>query len=77
MTPEERLDDAAFLRRAIEVTIQIGLLVLILAWCFTIVRPFITLMIQLAHTSRIRFLRGRDCVTRKQYKHWSMAAARR
>ena len=45
MTQAERQDDAAFLRRAIEVSIQIGLLVLIFAWCFEIVRPFITLIV--------------------------------
>ena len=33
--------DAAFMARTVEAAIRIGLLVLLLAWCFQIVRPFV------------------------------------
>ncbi len=33
--------DKAFLNRALEATIRIGLVALLLAWCFQIVRPFV------------------------------------
>jgi predicted PurR-regulated permease PerM len=33
--------DKAFLKRALEVSIRIGLLLLLVVWCFEIVRPFI------------------------------------
>ena len=33
--------DERFLRRAIEATVRIGLVVALLVWCFTIVRPFV------------------------------------
>jgi len=35
------VDDQAFLRRSVEASIRIGLVVLLTAWCFQIVRPFI------------------------------------
>ena len=34
-------DEQAFVARALKVTIRIGLVLLLIAWCFTIVRPFI------------------------------------
>jgi predicted PurR-regulated permease PerM len=34
-------DDQAFLRRSVEAAIRIGLLILLIGWCFQIVRPFI------------------------------------
>ena len=34
-------EDRAFLRRAIETSIRIGLIALLVLWCFQIVRPFI------------------------------------
>ncbi len=34
-------DDALFLRRAIEATIRIGLVVVLVVWCYRIVEPFI------------------------------------
>lgn len=33
--------DKKILRRALEITIRIGVVLLLLAWCFEIVRPFI------------------------------------
>lgn len=33
--------DKAFVNRALEATIRIGLVILLLAWCFQIVRPFV------------------------------------
>lgn len=33
--------DERFLKRALEATIRIGLVVVLLAWCFTIIRPFV------------------------------------
>jgi predicted PurR-regulated permease PerM len=34
------LDDERFLRRAMEATVRIGVLVLLVAWCFRIIQPF-------------------------------------
>ncbi|HED19338.1 MAG TPA: AI-2E family transporter, partial [Gammaproteobacteria bacterium] len=36
------LDNSAFIERTLEAAIRIGLVFLLIAWCFTIVRPFIT-----------------------------------
>ncbi len=42
MTATPRVEkDKAFVNRALEATIRIGLVVLLLAWCFQIVRPFV------------------------------------
>ena len=35
------LTDRIFVRRAVEAAIRIGLVALLVAWCFQIVRPFI------------------------------------
>ncbi|GMQ89650.1 MAG: AI-2E family transporter [Gammaproteobacteria bacterium] len=35
-------DNSAFIERTLEAAIRIGLVFLLIAWCFTIVRPFIT-----------------------------------
>jgi predicted PurR-regulated permease PerM len=40
-TPPELLTDRIFVRRAVEAAIRIGLVALLVAWCFQIVRPFI------------------------------------
>jgi predicted PurR-regulated permease PerM len=37
----EPLSDKIFVRRAVEAAIRIGLVALLVAWCFQIVRPFI------------------------------------
>ena len=37
----EPLSDKVFVRRAVEASIRIGLVALLVAWCFQIVRPFI------------------------------------
>ena len=37
----ESLKDRIFVRRALEAAIRIGLVVLLVAWCFEIVKPFI------------------------------------
>ncbi|HHH45324.1 MAG TPA: AI-2E family transporter [Gammaproteobacteria bacterium] len=34
-------DDSAFVERALEAAIRIGLVFLLISWCFTIVRPFV------------------------------------
>jgi predicted PurR-regulated permease PerM len=39
-TPSDT-DDRAFLRRSVEAAIRIGLLLVLIGWCFQIVRPFI------------------------------------
>jgi len=39
--PSENLDDKIFQRRALEAAIRIGLVVLLVMWCFNIIRPFI------------------------------------
>lgn len=42
MTATQRAEkDKAFLNRTLEATIRIGLVALLLAWCFQIVRPFV------------------------------------
>ncbi|MGF1641484.1 MAG: AI-2E family transporter [Rhodospirillales bacterium] len=42
MTDGERATrDQAFLRRAVEISIRVGLLALLVLWCFEIVKPFI------------------------------------
>jgi predicted PurR-regulated permease PerM len=42
MTPAaESLTDRIFVRRAVEAAIRVGLLALLVVWCFQIVRPFI------------------------------------
>jgi len=41
----ETTDDAVFQRRALEAAIRIGLVVLLVLWCFNIVRPFIMLVL--------------------------------
>ncbi|HYN39359.1 MAG TPA: AI-2E family transporter [Rhodospirillales bacterium] len=38
---EERVRDRTFVRRAVEAAIRIGLVVLLVAWCYDIVRPFV------------------------------------
>lgn len=40
-TPPESLTDRIFVRRAVEAAIRIGLVALLVSWCFQIVRPFI------------------------------------
>jgi predicted PurR-regulated permease PerM len=40
-TVPEPLSDKIFVRRAVEAAIRIGLVALLVAWCFQIVRPFI------------------------------------
>ena len=39
--PDHSPNDDAFLRRAIETTIRIGVVALLAAWCFQITMPFI------------------------------------
>lgn len=39
--PGDSLDDSLFQRRAMEAAIRIGLVVLLMVWCFNILRPFI------------------------------------
>ncbi len=34
-------EDHAFLKRAVEASIRIGLIALLVIWCFEVVRPFI------------------------------------
>jgi predicted PurR-regulated permease PerM len=41
----ETADDAAFQRRAMEAAIRIGLVVLLVLWCFNIIQPFIMLVL--------------------------------
>ena len=41
MTQPATPDDKAFLNRALETTIRIGLVALLAVWCFRIVEPFI------------------------------------
>lgn len=41
MSTSGETDDQAFLRRSVEAAIRVGLLVLLIGWCFLIVRPFI------------------------------------
>ena len=43
---KQTLKDKAFLRKALEATIRIGLLVLLVLWCFEIVKPFIVPVIR-------------------------------
>ena len=38
-------DENAFLHRAVEAAIRIGLVALLVTWCFLIVRPFIVLVV--------------------------------
>lgn len=40
-TPNSSLNDEIFLKRALETTIHIGVIVILVAWCFQIVQPFI------------------------------------
>ncbi|HYQ70868.1 MAG TPA: AI-2E family transporter [Gammaproteobacteria bacterium] len=40
-TIPETTDDAVFQRRALEAAIRIGLVVLLVMWCFNIIRPFV------------------------------------
>jgi predicted PurR-regulated permease PerM len=39
------LDDTVFQRRAIEAAIRIGLVILLVVWCFNIVKPFVLLVL--------------------------------
>lgn len=41
VTPEQRLRDKDYLNRAVEVSIHVGLLILLVSACFLILRPFI------------------------------------
>jgi predicted PurR-regulated permease PerM len=41
---EESTKDAVALNRALEIAVRIGLLVLLVGWCFQIVRPFLALV---------------------------------
>ena len=38
-------EDRRFQRRAIEASIRLGLIVLLVLWCFNIVKPFVRLII--------------------------------
>ena len=38
------LDDERFLSRAMEATVRIGVLFLLVAWCFRIIQPFFIAM---------------------------------
>jgi len=42
--PGESAEDTIALNRALEIAVRIGLLALLLAWCFQIVRPFLDLV---------------------------------
>jgi len=42
MTNSPTSDNNAFIERTLEAAIRIGLVFLLIAWCFTIIRPFIT-----------------------------------
>jgi len=42
MNSPQSPDNGAFVERALEAAIRIGLVFLLISWCFTIVRPFIT-----------------------------------
>jgi predicted PurR-regulated permease PerM len=44
-TPNQSSKDNLFIARAIEVTINIGLVILLLYWCFKIVQPFIEIIL--------------------------------
>lgn len=63
--------DKVFLKNAVDVTIRIGLLLLLAAWCFDIVRPFIipavwgviiAVAVYPAYEALARTLRGRTAV---------------
>ena len=41
----ESTQDKIFQRRAIEASIRVGLIVLLLLWCFNIVKPFVLLIL--------------------------------
>jgi len=42
-TPQESASDSLVLNRALEITVRIGMLAVLVAWCFEIVRPFLYL----------------------------------
>ena len=42
MTSETNPGDEAFLKRAVDATIRVGLILLLAGWCFQIVRPFVS-----------------------------------
>ena len=44
-TPNQPSKDNLFIARAIEVTINIGLVILLIYWCFNIVQPFIEIIL--------------------------------
>lgn len=43
--PSQLSDDKVFQARALEAAIRIGLVALVVVWCFNIIRPFITLVL--------------------------------
>jgi len=43
-TPEESAKDTIVLKRALEIAVRIGLVAVLAAWCFQIVRPFLYLV---------------------------------
>jgi predicted PurR-regulated permease PerM len=45
MANESSIDDKRFVNRAVEAAIRIGLIAILVSWCFSIVRPFITVMV--------------------------------
>ncbi len=38
-------EDSAFFKRAVETSLRIGLIALLVIWCFQVVRPFISLIV--------------------------------
>lgn len=43
--PESGIDNKAYILRAIETSVRLGLLFLLLAWCFLIIEPFFAILI--------------------------------
>ena len=43
--PEKMNQEKSYMEMAIDIAIRIGVLALLIAWCFQILRPFITIVI--------------------------------
>ena len=43
--PEKMTQEKSYMEMAIDIAIRIGVLALLIAWCFQILRPFITIVI--------------------------------
>jgi len=44
-SPDQSSNDKSFVARALETTIHVGLVILLLFWCFQIGRPFIQIIV--------------------------------